>query len=190
MEKLGRQKLFARHRLPPNLGLACLHIEPNRPMDVIFKCSHCEQELSVDASGAGTEISCPSCDNRIVIPTPDQADAVEPQLVNPIAASAAAKEDRHFSVPQREKKAETLIAKPLPSLEVAAKEGVHLRIRTFRRSDCVEVGKDHFDEVVSKFLDKIGEANLVSISPIVYSHQDLASREWISDFGVLIVYKG
>lgn len=159
-------------------------------MDLIFKCQHCEQELSVDSTGAGSEIECPSCGQKIIIPQPEQADATQPHLVNPISASAAAKEDRHFSVPQRDKKAETLIEKPLAPLEVAAKEGIHLRIKTFKRSDCVEVGKDHFDEVVTKFLEKIGESSVVSISPIAYSHQDLASRDWITDFGVMIVYKG
>jgi DNA-directed RNA polymerase subunit RPC12/RpoP len=159
-------------------------------MDLIFKCQHCEQELSVDSSGAGSEIECPSCGGKIVIPEPDKADATQPHLVNPISASAAAKEDRHFSVPQRTAAGETLIAKPLPPLEVSAKEGVQLRIKTFKRSDCVEVGKDHFDEVVSKFLEKIGESNIVSINPIAYSHQDLASRDWVTDFGVMIVFKG
>ena len=159
-------------------------------MDLIFKCQNCEQELSVDSSGSGSEIECPSCGQKIIIPQPDQADAVQPHLVNAITASAAAKEDRHFSVPQRDKKAEVLIEKPLTPLDAAAKEGIQLRIKTFKRTDCVEVGKDHFDEVVSKFLEKIGESNVVSISPIAYSHQDLASRDWVTDFGVMIVYKG
>jgi len=158
-------------------------------MDVIFNCQFCEQELAVDASGAGSEIECPSCGERITIPEPTQAET-QPHPVNPIAASAAAKEDRHFSVPQREVKSESLIEKPLPPLETAAKEGVHLRIKTFKRSDCVEVGKDHFDEVVSRFLDQVGEDNVVSINPITYTHQDLASHTWITDFGVMIVFKG
>ena len=158
-------------------------------MDVIFNCQFCEQELSVEAAGAGSEIECPSCGERIMIPQLSQA-TVQPHVVNPIAASAAAKEDRHFSVPQREKKGEPLIEKPLPPLDKAAKEGIHIRIKTFRRSDCVEVGKDHFDEVVSRFLDSIGDGNVVSIAPVNYSHQDLASHAWITDFGVMIVYRG
>lgn len=160
-------------------------------MDVIFKCEHCDQELSVDASGAGTEINCPSCGQAIIIPGPPAAPArtAPAHHAGAIGASAAAKEDKHFSVPVHDKPAEMLIEKPLPPLEVAAKGGVQLRVKTFRRSDCVEVGKDHFDEVVTNFLNKVGEANVVSISPINYTHQDLASREWITEFGVLIVYK-
>jgi len=160
-------------------------------MDVIFKCEHCDQELSVDASGAGTEINCPSCGEPIIIPGPPAtaARAAGTQHAGAIGASAAAKEDKHFSVPVHDKPTEVLIEKPLPPLEVAAKEGIKLRVKTFRRSDCVEVGKDHFDEVVTAFLNKVGEANVVTITPITYTHQDLASREWITEFGVLIVYR-
>ena len=85
---------------------------------------------------------------------------------------------------------ESLISKPLPPLEVAAKEGIKLRVKSIRRSDCFEVGKDHFDEVVTRFLEKIGEANLVKLDTFNYTHQDLATREWVTDYGVFIVYKG
>jgi hypothetical protein len=161
-------------------------------MDLNFQCPHCGQELTVDASGAGAEIECPSCENRITVPgdSPGAAPGA-PKVINPILASAAAREEQHFSVPVHDTPTESLIAKPLVPLEVAAKDtGKQVRVRTFRRSDCVEVGKDHFDEVVSRFLGEIGEGNLVSITPINYTHQDLASRQWITDFGVLVVFKG
>ena len=83
-----------------------------------------------------------------------------------------------------------MIEKPLPVLETAAKEGIHLRIRTFKRSDCIEVGKDQFDPTVSKFLEEVGEDNLVNMQPIFYTHQDLASREWVTDYGIMIIYRG
>ena len=160
-------------------------------MDVIFNCRHCDQELSVDASGAGTEIDCPSCGGRITIPAPPEETApAGPRIIDAMATSAARKEEKHFSVPVHEKPAESLIAKPLVPLDVAAKEAIKLRVKTIRHSDCIEVGRDHFDEFVTKFLDKIGETHLVSITPITYMHQDLASREWITDFGVMIVYRG
>lgn len=162
-------------------------------MDVIFQCPHCEQELSVDAVGAGTSIECPSCGQRIVIPQPQPQSQSESQpsgVVNPMKSSAAAKEEKHFAVPQHDKPAEVLIEKPLPPLEVSAKEGIHLRVKSIKRSDCVEVGKDHFDEVVTAFLDKVGEANVVSISTFNYTHMDLATRDWVTDYGAFIVYKG
>ena len=161
-------------------------------MDVIFKCEHCDQELSVDASGAGSEINCPSCGEALIIPEPpaDAPKHTPPHHAGSIGTSAAAKEEKHFSVPVHDKPTEVLIEKPLPPLEVAAKEGVMIRLKTFKRSDCVEVGKDHFDEVVTSFLNKIGAEHIVTISPITYTHQDLASRQWITDFGVMVLYKG
>jgi len=156
-------------------------------MDVIFNCSHCDQELSVDAAGAGTEIECPSCGQKIVIPQPPpQAQQQAP----PIATSAAAKEEKHFAVPVHSKPTESLIGKPLPPLEAAAKEGIKIRVKSIKRSDCIEVGKDHFDEVVTHFLEKVGEANLIKMETFNYTHQDLSTRDWVTDYGVLIVYKG
>ncbi len=157
-------------------------------MDIEFKCSHCDQELTVDASGAGSEIKCPSCEQIIVIPAPgpDQ----QSHEINAIKSSAAAREELHFKVPLHDKPAERLIAKPLPPLEVSAKEGIKLRVKTIRRIDCVEVGHDRFDEVVTGFLDKVGEANIVSINTIAYTHIDIGSQKLLTDFGVLIVYKG
>ncbi len=157
-------------------------------MDINFKCPHCNQDLTVDASGAGVQIECPSCSQQITVPQPEQK---EQKVLNPIMSSAGAREVKHFVVPQREKAQEVAIEKAKPTLETTAKEtDKKLRVKTLRRSDCVEVGKDHFDEVVTRFLEKIGEPNIKSITPITYTHQDLASRQWITDFGVLIVYLG
>lgn len=155
-------------------------------MDVIFNCPHCDQELSVDAAGAGSQIDCPSCGEKIVIPPAPPAH----HPVNPISTSAAAKEEKHFAVPVHAKPTESLITKPLPPLEVAAKEGIRLRAKSIRHSDCIEVGKDHFDEVVSQFLEKVGESNLVKFETFNYTHQDLATREWVTDYGILVVYRG
>jgi hypothetical protein len=154
-------------------------------MDINFKCNHCGQDLTVDGSGAGVQIECPSCGQTITVPQ------AEHKIVNPIMASAGAREEKHFMVPQHDKAKDVVIEKPKPTLEASAKEtDKKLRVKTIRRSDCVEVGKDHFDEVVSSFLDKVGESSIKSITPITYTHQDLASRQWITDFGVLIVYLG
>ena len=173
-------------------------------MDVIFNCPKCDQELAVDSSGAGTEIDCPSCGEAIVIPAPgpgarlaasDDEDApgavVGSGPINAIAASAAAKVEKHLRVPVRTTPGERLIEKALPPLEVAAKEtDKKLRVKTIKHTDCIEVGHDKFDEMVSAFLIKIGEASIVSITPLTYSHLDIASQKLITDFGVMIVYKG
>ena len=169
-------------------------------MDVIFNCPKCDQELAVDASGAGSEIECPSCGESIIIPAPAGAKAGDggpagpppgSGPINAIASSAAAKVERHLRVPVHSAPSERLIEKALPPLEVAAKEtDKKLRVKTIKHTDCVEVGHDKFDEVVSAFLIKIGEASVVSITPLTYSHLDIGSQKLITDFGVMIVYKG
>lgn len=166
-------------------------------MDINFKCRHCDQDLSVDESAAGSEIQCPSCAGHITIPASQQAPASAsvgapaglPKIVNPMASSAAAKEDKHFKVPIHDTAAASLIAKPARPLDAAAKEGVNIVLKCFRHSDCVEVGKDHFDEVVTTFLNKIGESHIIKIETFNYTHQELASRQWVTDYGIMILYR-
>jgi len=180
-------------------------------MDITFNCPNCKQEMLVDAEDAGREVECPSCGESITIPeqeteeTPpaaaetaeaaaeeaakEQASSVHP--INAMSSSAAAKESKHYAVPAHEMPSEVLISKPQKPLEVAAKESdKKLRIRTIRRTDCVEVGKDLFDQRVSDFLSLVGETNVVSINTIAYTHVDLGSHQLMTDFGVMIVFKG
>jgi DNA-directed RNA polymerase subunit RPC12/RpoP len=171
-------------------------------MDVIFNCPKCEQELAVDSSGAGTEINCPSCGESIVIPDseavggrgiptlPPEPGGPELRPGNPIASSAAAKVELHLRVPSN-KAAESLIAKPLPPMEAAAKDtDKRIRVKTIKHTDCIEVGHDRFDEFVSNFLGKVGEANIMSITPLTYTFLDIGTQKLLTEFGVLIVYKG
>ncbi|HSH94308.1 MAG TPA: MoxR family ATPase [Roseimicrobium sp.] len=44
-------------------------------MDITFKCPVCRQDLAVDAAGAGTAISCPSCTRSITIPATSETAA-------------------------------------------------------------------------------------------------------------------
>jgi len=172
-------------------------------MDIIFNCPKCEQELAVDSTGAGSEINCPACGEKIVIPaakTPAPAaphpapanaphDAAHP--VNPIATSAAAKVEMHLKVPVGNKPTESLISKPNVPLEVAAKESdKKIKAKTIRHTDCIEVGHDKFDEFVTNFLQKVGEHNIISISPLNYTHLDIGTQKLMSEYAVLIVYKG
>lgn len=158
-------------------------------MDINFKCPHCDQELTADDSGVGSEIECPSCSQPFAIPAPPApAPGSEPP-----PPPAAAPEKKSYAVPQHDKASEPApaIEKAHKPLSAAAKEtDKQLRVRSIRRSDCVEVGKDHFDEKVTEILGKIGETNIVSINTFNYTHLDLATRQYIEDFGLLIVYKG
>jgi hypothetical protein len=179
-------------------------------MDIIFNCPNCEQELEVDSSGAGSEIDCPNCSESIVIPEPGAkgtrtVERTESQHglptlggppsatlnpSNPIASSAAAKVERHLKVPVR-KTSESLIAKPLPPLEASAKEtDKKMRVKTIRHTDCIEVGHDKFDEVVTNFLGKIGEQNIVSITALTYTHLDIGSQKLMTDYAVMVIYRG
>jgi hypothetical protein len=155
-------------------------------MDVTFICPTCKQELEADTSLAGTEIQCPSCNNTMTIPEPDVQNV---KVMNPIASSAAAREEKHFSVPVHEGPSEILIKKPVKKEEIPADGKRHLRTKTIRRIDCIEVGHDRFDEMVSKFLDKIGDDNLVSINTVGYTYIDIGSQKLLTDFGVLILYR-
>jgi hypothetical protein len=172
-------------------------------MDVIFNCPRCEQELAVDSSGAGTEIRCPSCNEAITIPAPESvvaqaggegavgAPRLEAHPINAIASSAAAKVEMHLKVPVRSTPTESLITKPLAPLEVAAKgTDKKIRVRTIKHTDCIEVGHDKFDEVVTNFLVKVGEANMISITTLTYTHLDIGSQKLMTDFGVMVVYRG
>jgi len=158
-------------------------------MEMVFSCPNCKQQLEADSSMAGQAIQCPSCNAPLSIP---EANPTTVRVGSAIAGSAAAKEEHHFQVPLREGPTEVLIQKPHPTLEVAAaREGdKKIRVKTIRRTDCVEVGHDRFDEIVSDILGNIGETNIISITPIVYTHLDLGSRQLMTDFGVMLVYKG
>jgi ribosomal protein S27E len=171
-------------------------------MDVIFNCPKCEQELAVDSTGAGTEIECPSCGEAIIIPEaqggsrggiptlPPEPGALGSNPANPISSSAAARVELHLRVPTN-KAAESLIAKPLAPLEVAAKEtDKKIRTKTIRHTDCIEVGHDKFDEMVTAFLSKIGEANIISITAINYTNLDIGTQKLMTEYGVLIIYRG
>lgn len=110
---------------------------------------------------------------------------------NTIAQSAAAKIELHLKVPAHSAPSAALITKPNVPLEVAAKESDRvLRVKSIRHIDCVEVGHDKFDEIVGKFLAKVGEHNLISVTPLAYSHLDIASQKQLTDYGVMIIYKG
>src|SRR5580700_9868816 len=136
-------------------------------MDISFKCPICEQELEVDASAAGSNIECPACAGAITVPHPDPS-SVPPPTEPPPPEPEPVKEEKHFSVPVHEHApVQVLIQRHTRPLDVVAKDGDKtMRIKTFKRTDCVEVGKDHFDEQVSAFLEKIGQVNIVSINPI------------------------
>jgi hypothetical protein len=151
--------------------------------------------MSVDSSAGGSEVDCPTCNAKITIPEAEQEAEAPPvpahHSLNPIDNSASAREHKQYAVPMHDAPSEVLIKKPNIPLEVAAKKSneMTLHIKTMKRSDCVEVGHDRFDELVSEFLAKVGTDSIVSVNTISYTHLDISTRALMVDYGVMLVYK-
>ena len=186
-------------------------------MDIVFNCPKCDVELAVDASGAGSAINCPECGEPITIPTapteaapapPPPPTPVAPSVpppppspapvialqgggpINAMATSAAAKIEHHFSVPVSDKPVQTLVTRASKPTEIVSKGQKRVRVKTIRHSDCIEVGHDIFDQVVSDFIARVGDANVVSITPVNYTHTEHGGDRLVTDYGLVIVYKG
>jgi DNA-directed RNA polymerase subunit RPC12/RpoP len=168
-------------------------------MDINFNCPNCDQELAVDQTGAGTQIDCPACGQNITIPSAGKATtgSLPPAPSAPSTTgappppTAIPKKELHLKVPVRDTPGEVLISKPKPPLSSVQKgEGKRLRTHTIRHASCIEAGHDKFDEKVSQFLDEVGEANLVGIHTIGYEHFDVGIQKILTDYGVLIVFRG
>ncbi len=165
-------------------------------MEIIFNCPNCEQELSVDGEGAGSEIKCPTCGAKITIPNKPPEVALAPPLasgaqpVNPIASSAAAKIEMHLKVPVRDKPSESLVKKAAPQVVAAKTADKKIRTRTIRHSTCIEAGHDKFDERITGFLNEVGEPNIVGVHVVNYEHVDASTQKVLLDYGVLVVYRG
>jgi hypothetical protein len=167
-------------------------------MEIVFNCPHCEQELSVDAEGAGEDIKCPTCGETITIPQKSTKPVPEVPIgtpgsgpVNAIASSAAAKVELRLKVPVRSTPGASLIEKPKQPLDVIAKGGdKKIRIHTMRRAQCVESGHYKFDEKVTAYLNEVGESNLLGVHPISYEIFDVGTQKVMVDYGVIIVFRG
>lgn len=163
-------------------------------MDISFRCSNCGQELAMDESGAGAQIQCPTCNTALIVPkvTSGGAPSASQKVIPPPPPpTAPAHEEKHFSVPVHEGPTEMLVEHKRDELLEPKKSGPkQVKVRCIKRTDCVEVGKDLFDHVVSEFLGKVGEENIINISPLNYTHVDMGSRQILTDYGVMIVYKG
>ena len=156
-------------------------------MDITFNCLHCNQELAVDAAAAGQVIQCPTC--RAEITVPNQA-PTEQHHAGAMGTSAAAKIERHFSVPVHDAPAEVLIARTVKKEEETADGQKKMKLRVIRHTDCIELGRDRYEELVAGFLNKVGEENIISITPLNYTHIDIATQKVLTDYAVQIVYKG
>jgi DNA-directed RNA polymerase subunit RPC12/RpoP len=168
-------------------------------MDIVFDCPNCNQELAVDSAGAGSEIECPECHETITIPekstkiptAPSPEEPHAPSLAASVmASSAAAKVEKHLKVPVSDKPGEILIKKAAVPLGAKTGGEKKIRIHTIKHASCIESGHDKFDEVVTKFLNEIGEANMVAMHTISYTHFDVGTQKILNDYGMVILYRG
>ncbi len=156
-------------------------------MDLTFHCSNCKQELAVDSTAAGSVIQCPTCNDHVTVP---HLDATNIHGVNAMASSAAAKIERHFSVPVHDAPAEVLLETHAPVEEIAQTGDKKIKVKIFRHTDCVEVGHDRYEELVGAFLNKVGETNTISINTLNYTHIDIATQKVLTDYAIQIIYRG
>ena len=97
----------------------------------------------------------------------------------------------HLKVPVHAAPAASLIPKPTVVAEIVSRDSdKKIRIKTIRHTDCIEVGHDRFDEIVSQFLGKVGEKNIVSINSINYTFLDIGTQKLMTEYGVMVIYKG
>jgi len=159
-------------------------------MDIIFNCPHCGLNLEVDQDAAGQQFDCPTCQKPVTVPAAS-ASSARSTLPVPTPSGLEIRDEKRMAVPVSQKPIGSLIQKPNKSLELAARESKPgLRVKTIRHSDCKEAGHNKFDEVVSDFLNKVGDQALVSITPINYSYLDIATQKLLADFGVMVIYRG
>ena len=126
-------------------------------MDIVFNCPHCEQELAVDNSGAGSEIQCPACGEKILIPAdatppvPESAPQGASGMVlyqPPAIASLPPPPPRSKNMPRcRCAKSRESADASQTAVEGGGRGAVKkIRVRTIRHPNCIEAGHDKFDE--------------------------------------------
>ncbi len=170
-------------------------------MDVSFNCPKCGLHISADAEAVGELINCPECDVEFRIPPgrprqrPVPVDVKKTTGPAPSVVSAKGKtgpagrvgSHRGLTVPHHTGPQESLLKKSDPAGKLKP-DPPKIRVRCIKRSTCVEVGQDRFDEVVTEFLNQVGQANIIHMSTITYGTVD-ASGHMLPDYGIMVIYK-
>lgn len=170
-------------------------------MDTSFSCPKCNLHITADECVVGEEIDCPDCGHKIRVPPPKKTRPGSSGTRSPAsvtrnvsaAAKAAAKATsqamghKGLVVPQHHGPQESLLKKA--EAGERADGPPKIRVRCIKRSSCVEVGHDRFDEVVTEFLNKVGQANIIHLSAISYGVMD-PSGQMLPDYGIMVIYKG
>ncbi len=125
-------------------------------------------------------------DPAAATPATSPAAAPAPEAPKP-EAKPAAPEHKPLVVPHHTGPAESLVKKAAHT--EPKNEPPKIRVKTIKRGACVEVGHDLFDEKVTDFLNKVGQENIINISPISYGAMD-STGHMLPDYGIMIVYRG
>lgn len=82
---------------PHRMGVHCQHRQNGKPMDIRFTCTRCGQHIVTDEADAGFTVTCPTCNESLLVPkaitpTPDTT-----SLIPPVPSTTV---DRPVSLPQ------------------------------------------------------------------------------------------
>ena len=166
-------------------------------MDMSFSCPKCGLHITADESVVGELIDCPDCGHGIRVPPPKKSKTNPAAKSTRSVAGVTGKSTKSASqalghkpltVPHHHGPQESLL-KHSHGPAAAKDEGPKIRVRCIKRSACEEVGHDHFDEVVTDFLNKVGQANIIHLSAISYGVMD-PTGHMLPDYGIMIIYKG
>ncbi|NBV24062.1 MAG: hypothetical protein EBS05_19350 [Proteobacteria bacterium] len=170
-------------------------------MDTSFSCPKCSLHITADESVVGEEVDCPDCGHKIRVPPPKKnrpggsggkspaasTRNVSGAMRSGTKSASQAMGHKGLVVPQHQGPPESLLKK---AGTVMHEDGPpKIRVRCIKRSACVDVDHDRFDEIVTDFLNRVGQANIINLSPISYGVIDL-SGQMVPDYGIMIIYKG
>lgn len=68
-------------------------------------------------------------------------------------------------------------------------DDVKIRVKTFKRTEYIEIGRDTFDKHVGDFITAVGEDNVIQLLPLTYQHIDIATQMIVTDYGMIVIYK-
>lgn len=164
-------------------------------MNIVFNCPHCQVQMTVDESGVGESVECPTCNQEFVIPQGRPEAEVKVEQAAPAAPAAAPAIAAPAQKPKEEKKPKIPTGTDLASLmpnqkKKAAAEGdagPGIRVKCFQHHLCIDMGKDLFDGMVAKFLAGVAKEDIITASPLSYSYKD-STGDIITEYGVMIIY--
>ena len=155
-------------------------------MNIVFNCPHCQVQMTVDESGVGESVECPTCNQEFVIPAGRPEAEAKAEQPAPAAPAQKPKEEKKPKIP-----AGTDLASLMPNQKkksaAEGDAGPGIRVKCFQHHLCIDMGKDLFDGMVAKFLAGVAKEDIITASPLSYSYKD-STGDIITEYGVMIIY--